>query len=125
MENTTPNGLHLMLPFPEGILSPNVKAHWSKKHAAYTAGREAAYILAYNTGVKLNADSHYICTLIFCPPDKRNRDLDNLVAAMKGALDGVCRAVGIDDRNIRPIPDWGPVVAGGKVELTLIEKTGA
>jgi crossover junction endodeoxyribonuclease RusA len=62
-------------------------------------------------------------TLTFCPPDRFPRDMDNLVAALKSGLDGMCRALGIDDHQIVPVPDqdWGPVVKGGKVEVTIVE----
>lgn len=116
-----PNGLHIMLPFPNKILMPNKKAHWGKKFAAAKVEKEAAYILAYNQNISLDPTLKYKVTLVFCPPDNRKRDLDNLVAAMKSALDGMCRGLGIDDKNIKPNPDWGPVVEGGKVEVTIFE----
>lgn len=115
------NGIHLMLPFPDPILNPNVHVHWGKKNKARVAAREAGYYLALEKGVKLNADSRYHVTLVFCPPDQRARDLDNLSSAMKSALDGMCQGLGINDKMIRPVPDWGPQVAGGKVEITIVE----
>jgi len=33
----------------------------------------------------------------FFPPDKRRRDLDNMLASLKSGLDGVSDVVGIDD----------------------------
>ena len=33
----------------------------------------------------------------FCPPDKRRRDGHNLASSMKGAIDGIADALGIDD----------------------------
>ena len=39
--------------------------------------------------------------LVFTPPDKRRRDLDNLIAACKGALDGVFEANGRDDVEVQ------------------------
>ncbi len=67
--------------------------------------------------------------LVFTPPDRRRRDLDNLIAACKGALDGVFEANGRDDADVQllagrwsgdvrrpgsvlvtvePMVDWGP-----------------
>ena len=40
----------------------------------------------------------------------------------KNYLDGVCDALGIDDSRIkRTVLEWGEVVKGGKVVLTLEE----
>jgi hypothetical protein len=33
----------------------------------------------------------------------------------------MCKALGINDRMIRPVPDWGQVVNGGKVEVSIVE----
>lgn len=117
----TPTGVKLMLPFPDSILNPNVTGHWATKQPAKKAAREAAYILAYNLQIKLDSQKKYRVTLIFCPPDRRYRDLDNMVSSMKSALDGMCRALGINDKNIKPEPDWGPGFVGGKVEVTITE----
>ena len=125
MINDKPNGLNLMLPWPDSILNPNRKDHWAKKHRPKVAAREAGYYIALDRGVKLDAGKKYVVELVFCPPDKRKRDLDNLVSSMKSALDGMCRGLGIDDEMIRPLPDWGPVVKGGKVEVTITEKIDA
>jgi hypothetical protein len=35
--------------------------------------------------------------ITFYTPDNRKRDLDNLLAAMKPALDGMAQAIGVDD----------------------------
>jgi len=41
--------------------------------------------------------------ITFVQPDKRKRDLDNLLAASKSALDSVAQAIGIDDKQFDPI----------------------
>ena len=41
--------------------------------------------------------------ITFFTPDNRKRDLDNLLAAMKPALDGMARAIGVDDALFRPL----------------------
>jgi crossover junction endodeoxyribonuclease RusA len=42
-------------------------------------------------------------TITFVQKDKRHRDLDNLLAASKPALDGIAAALGVDDRCFEPI----------------------
>lgn len=41
--------------------------------------------------------------LTFYPPCKRNRDRDNLLAAMKSGLDGLADAMNVNDRRFVPI----------------------
>jgi crossover junction endodeoxyribonuclease RusA len=55
----------------------------------------------------------------FCPPDKRKRDLDNLLARMKAGLDGLADALGVDDTIFRPAVEWGEVRPRGGVVVTL------
>ena len=123
--NDQPNGVYLTLPFPDPILNPNAHVHWSRKNKPRKVAQKAGYYIALEKGVKLNPLKRYDVSMVFCPPDERKRDLDNLSASMKAALDGMCRALGIDDKQIRPVPDWGPCVEGGKVEIIikLHEKT--
>jgi crossover junction endodeoxyribonuclease RusA len=39
--------------------------------------------------------------LVFVPPDKRHRDADNMLAAMKAGLDGLADVLGVDDSRWR------------------------
>lgn len=114
--------LSLTLPFPDKILNPNQHVHWRRKNKARVDARKAGFYIAKETGVRLDADSRYDVMLVFCPPDKRERDLDNLTASLKAALDGMCHGLGIDDKMIRPLPDWGEVVKGGRVDVTILER---
>ena len=36
--------------------------------------------------------------IVFYPPDKRHRDLDNMLASVKYGIDGIAEAWGINDR---------------------------
>ena len=65
---------------------------------AKAQARQAAYLLSGSlnyTGGGLK--------ITFFTPDNRKRDLDNLLAAMKPALDGMARAIGVDDALFRPL----------------------
>lgn len=58
--------------------------------------------------------------LTFYPPNKKRRDLDNVYASMKSAVDGMCQGLNIDDSQIRRVTlEWGGVIALGAVELEL------
>lgn len=90
----------IKLPFPDSRLNPNQKngKHWSSTHAAKKAAFEYAYYatreaMAYENlkGIPL------VLELVFVQPDRRKRDLDNLLASAKSQIDGICKALGIDD----------------------------
>ena len=42
-------------------------------------------------------------SIVFVAPDKRNRDLDNCLAAAKPQIDGIADALGVNDKRFRPI----------------------
>jgi crossover junction endodeoxyribonuclease RusA len=53
--------------------------------------------------------------MTFCPPTNRARDLDNLIASMKPALDGMAAALGVNDSTFRFTAEIGEIVPGGRV----------
>ena len=54
----------------------------------------------------------------FHAPDKRRRDLDNLLASMKADFDGLSQALGVDDQLFNPLTlRRGEQVKGGAVVL--------
>ena len=114
--------LTVELPWPDKRLSPNARNHWTAKaEASQTAKAQGAYLTwaalpdaGWITPDELEAQ------YTFHPPDRRKRDIDNFLASMKNYQDGVCAALAIDDSCIkRTIIEWGAVVKGGKVVLTL------
>ncbi|MDF0543357.1 hypothetical protein PX699_13445 [Sphingobium sp. H39-3-25] len=59
-------------------------------------------------------------TIIFCPPDRRKRDLDGMLSRMKQGLDAVAEAIGVDDSEFRVITiGWGDVVKHGAVQVMI------
>jgi crossover junction endodeoxyribonuclease RusA len=58
-------------------------------------------------------------SLDFRPPDRRRRDLDNLLASMKAGLDGLADALGVDDSRWRLAIEMGEPAAGGCVCVTV------
>ena len=98
--------LRIELPYPDMSLMPNRKngRHWgATKGAKDAAFSEAFYrtkIAA--TGMKLKEVKTAV-TITFIQNDKRHRDLDNLLACTKSKIDGVARALGIDDKLFEPI----------------------
>lgn len=54
-------------------------------------------------------------TLRFVPPDRRARDIDNLVASMKSGLDGLADVLQVDDSRWRltaELPEAGGEIGG-------------
>lgn len=100
----------------DAILSPNIKMHWGKKRKANAWQR----FLAKNAarGTKPPEAESYPLRITFYPPNKRGRDLDNCIAAIKSALDGIAEAWGVNDKQFRPIhADFGEVFKGGKITI--------
>lgn len=107
------------LPWFSPVLSPNEKS-WRKKIPAKKKQRADAYIIAKTTIQNKPRGELLALKLTYHPPDRRRRDLDNCLAATKGALDGIADALGVDDRNFRPITiDFGEVVKGGKIIIEI------
>ncbi len=99
--------LTILLPWVDARLMPNRKngAAWQSSHAAKIQAREdghhsARCSLGRNT---LASAATYPLRLTFVAPDNRHRDLDNMLAASKATLDGVAKALGVDDKLFRPI----------------------
>ena len=118
----------ISLPWPDAKLSPNGREHWAAKKDVVKAARTYAWALALEVMV---AQPAYVSTEIplavrfdFYPPNKRHFDLDNLVARMKAAQDGIFDALGINDRKITRIEaNRLGVVKCGKVVITVEPKS--
>jgi Holliday junction resolvase RusA-like endonuclease len=110
----------LTLPFPPPDLFPNRKngKHWGATVKIKKAYHDECYYLAMVEPNKPKMFSLVPLVITFHPPDKRKRDIDNCLAAIKPALDAVALAWNINDRDFRPLVlDDGDVVKGGKVVL--------
>ena len=116
--------IEINLPWPDKRLSPNSRNRWAKIKAKEQSKYDAWWC-AFESTEALRVQEKgkkYEATYIFCPPDKRHRDIDNCLAMMKSAQDGVCEWLEIDDSRIkRTVLEWGEVVTGGKVVLRLEE----
>lgn len=115
------------LPFPDKSLMPNRKngKHWSATHAAKTAQHDAAFYATKQAMQGWEApEGNIALSLLYLAPDKRHRDLDNLLAASKAMIDGMAKALGVDDSRFKPIlVDWlsgpkgGALIAAVGVEI--------
>lgn len=89
--------MRILLPWPTSDLSPNARGHWAIKARAKKAYRATCAAQARSQGLtRLNAERLHL-KITFVPPNRRARDLDNLLASCKAGLDGLCDVVGVDD----------------------------
>ena len=100
--------MNIRLPFPDPALFPNRAAgkHWGSVRAIKDKARDDAFLLAKQALVQSGYEHGgglITLDLTFCQPDNRHRDLDGMLSASKSALDGVARALGVDDRMFDPI----------------------
>lgn len=104
--------------WPPRELSPNTRGHWSKRAKAAKAYRKACLALAIESGIKVDWDGDVHLWITFFPPDRRNRDDDNIIASFKSGRDGLADALGINDRRFR-LHTWVSTDIGGMVKVRL------
>lgn len=107
------------LPWPPKALHPNARVHWSKLAKEKRQYRYACYALTKEVGIKRDSDERPLVSLEFFPPDRRRRDLDGMLSAIKSGLDGVADAIGCDDSRWRLALAVAPEIGGFiRVEVT-------
>lgn len=117
----------VVFPWPPKELSPNARLHWSALARAKKAYRRACWALALEAGLPLQFNPQppgVNVHLVFCPPDRRARDEDNLVACMKAGLDGLADALKINDRAFKVTFEVSPEI-GGMVRVSLSPREAA
>lgn len=108
----------MKLPWPPKELSPNSRTHWAKKAKITKAYRTECGWITRQSRKKATPgliDVH----ITFCPPDKRRRDIDNMLASCKGLIDGVADGLGVDDSRFVLHISRGEVVNGGAVMVAI------
>lgn len=118
----------LTLPFP-----PSMNSYWRSPNKGALKGRH----LISERGRKFRTEAiarvleqlrrqpkpitaDIAVTVVFCPPNKTPRDLDNYFKALFDAMTHA--GVWLDDSQVKRIAaEWGPVTKGGKVELSISE----
>jgi crossover junction endodeoxyribonuclease RusA len=109
--------MKVLLPWPPRELSPNARTHWRAHRRISKGYKEMAWALAKAAG----ASPGRLVAITFNPPDRRARDLDNLLANMKAGLDGIASAIGVDDSKWQISIRKGEVVKGGQVVVEVTE----
>lgn len=102
------------LPWPSPKLNPNQSKgmHWAATSALRKKARNDAVWTTKGAMLqrlleKLPAldfgKGAIPLTITFIQPDRRARDRDNLLAALKPSLDGVADALGVNDSQFEPV----------------------
>lgn len=114
--------IEIICPWPDRRLSPNARVHWSQKSIATRAYRQLGFYATKEARAKVDWDGVVHAFITFYPPDKRQRDDDNLIASFKSCRDGIADALGIDDKRIRIHPFVHTEIrAGGQVVVRLVD----
>lgn len=90
--------MQIILPWPPRALNPNSRhGHWATLARAKRAYRLDCALTARAQGLRPVDCSRLRVAVVFHPPDRRRRDLDNCIAALKAGLDGLADVLGVDD----------------------------
>ena len=107
----------IKLPFPDAELFPNRKngAHYRKTKEVKDKQRDDAFSLTKQAARAYQVPTGHIpLSIVFVEPSAHHRDLDNMLAAAKAAIDGMAKALGVDDKVFQPVLiDRGGVQAPG------------
>lgn len=103
------------LPFPPSALSPNARPHWAKKARAFKAYKFQCFAVLSQFREALKGRTTF--ELRFLPPDRHRRDIDNMLAASKAALDALSEVCGVDDSQFSLTIAKGEPRKGGAVVI--------
>jgi crossover junction endodeoxyribonuclease RusA len=78
--------------------------HWSYAAVEKASARREGYLASLAAMTQCGYEppecgTTWRVVMLFTPPDRRRRDVSNLHAAMKAALDGISDALGFDDSH--------------------------
>lgn len=116
-------GASVMLPWPSPMLSPNARTHWAQKSKLTKSYRAACALHTKCADLNVDWEGLVHVAITFFPPDRRHRDMDNLISSAKGLFDGVADALCINDRRFRLHPVLSDdTYPGGAVLIELFRR---
>lgn len=119
------------LAWPDSRLSPNARVFHMVLHQLKKDAKSAAYWAVHDqTNDRARAavaaiEGKIEVNFTFHPPDRRARDTDNCIAAMKAAQDGLALALGVDDNRFVPTYRMAGPEKPGRVEVTFPQASQA
>jgi len=107
--------MQVQLPWMPKELSPNSRVHYMK--AAKIKSQYKLACFGFSKAALQPFQGNVLLSITFHPPDKRKRDLDNMLAALKAGLDGLSEAIGVNDYNFAITIRRGEPVQYGAVNI--------
>lgn len=115
--------MKIEFPWPPSELNPNSRPNrFVKARKVKQYRHDCAWLTKQALG-RTRLQEPFLCTITFHPTNNLWDD-DNAIAAFKAGRDGMCKALGINDRNLRPQYIHADPVKGGKVVVILMSQTG-
>ena len=116
--------IEITLPWPDKSLSPNGRAHWTRKYKMGKKARIDAFLLAKAAGCTAKSfedyDGKIWLWMMFYSKTKNYPDMDNCLAMCKSYLDGIADALQVNDQRFVFQLEMGAQVAkGGKIVVRL------
>lgn len=87
----------VIYPWMPKELNPNARVHWRVKHNKAMEYKNACYVLTMQGKLPKVVDDRLHLSLEFFKPNRMRRDIDNALASFKYGLDGISKAIGLDD----------------------------
>lgn len=104
--------MRIVYPWFPAELTPNARVHWAKRARAAKNYRRAWFLLTRASRAEVHCEGKIPLTVVFNPPNRRPRDLDNCIAAIKSGMDGLADALSVNDRRFRPTYDISEDIFG-------------
>lgn len=117
--------LRIELGWPARELSPNASVHYMKrsrfkKAAKIEAGWATKFAIQNNRDWEPEAETVKVHIIAHPKPSGPRPDADNLIASVKGHLDGIADALGVNDRTFEaPTVTWADKCQNGKLVVEL------
>lgn len=118
---TAPASVLIELGWPAKALNPNSREHFMTKSRFIKAAKTTAFwatkAVLGRAEFPHDGEARIAVIVTAYPPDKRDRDSDNLLASCKSILDGIAQALGVDDKFFDPRVQWAEPVSYGKLVI--------
>ncbi|AQS50537.1 hypothetical protein PAEH1_01405 [Paenalcaligenes hominis] len=92
--------------WPHRALFPNARngKHWGSFQQHKVKARNDGYAFTRSAIKQPNIKGERVpLHITFYAPDRRRRDIDGMLGAMKHHIDGMAKALGVDDSVFRPV----------------------
>lgn len=114
--------MNLVIKWPPAELNPNSRTHWSTKGRIAAAYRQYCYDVAkQQPAMEIAPGLDIVVRTTFSPPDRRNRDVDNMLASFKSGLDGIAEALGVNDSRFRIHIEKDLPIKHGMIQVEVIQ----